>query len=668
MPQGPPAEFQDSIAPSQTPGDTNYTAPTRYDEHPDKSEYGPVTARFDDEITIERPAPDIETLRRETVHTAQLHHHNRERWNDWPFPNDTKTLYDLAVLDVMEKALTIEGLSPDDFEIPNPRFNFIFLKKARLPVGLKSFYAYIKSSKAVRAELGFPDEELPSYETLRQEANERFPDELDELEQGADAFEAAVVRTVYAVYRNGIDAPTRIKKAYGFDNVDPPLYERNVSRSTEKAALRNWVKKLIDETVDPLTFNRDGDPPNSFTHYLGLFATSAFCNCGFQVVPNVADYNYPRDEIPKGSGIGKYIRDENFPLDPQQAALKDSEIPALTEQFDAVHRNTFDVARQLGFFNGSQSLAVDLYHIEWDGAEKDVTINRPPKSENDIRSQWTYAALGIIDTDARFTLGARWLPDKSKYPDVIGELAPISNEFLTVEALYADSEIISGSLLDEFRGIAGSDWVVRAPDHDIVKKLKWFTPENHIGYVRAVPWNTTPKPNLVAYPYNSSNPSLIEFITRDLKQAEQVDIDHRQTFSDFSHSEADTDVADLLPDAVVDKLDDFKTMNDIGDTTSHAAYLTDRELPERSPRNIHFPYYQRWAIEQSINQIKNDTMPLINSSNEKLRLYGVNVTILFHNWHTLINRALSPELKLRLNVTHAELLKAIQDVAFSEPN
>lgn len=201
-----------------------------------------------------------------------------------------------------------------------------------------------------------------------------------------------------------------------------------------------------------------------------------------------------------------------------------------------------------------------------------------------------------------------------------------------------------------------------------MKKLKWFTPDNHIGYVRDVSWNTTPKPNLVAYPYNSSNPSLVEFTTRDLEQAEQVDINQQQTFSDFSNSEPDTDTTDSLLDAVVDKLNDFESMSEISDTKSHAAYLTDRELPERSPRHIHFPYYQRWALEHSINQIKNDTMPIISSSNKKLRLYGVNVAILFHNWQTLINRALSPELKLRLSVTHTQLLKAIQDVAFSEPH
>lgn len=598
--------------------------------------------------------------------TAQLHYHNRERWSDWPFPNDTTTLYDVAILDVMRKALELERVSPDDFDIPDQRLNFIFLKQAREPRDLQSFYGYIKSSDVICAELGFPDEGLPSYEILRQEANERFPAELEESERERDAFNAAVVRAVYAVYRNGIKTPASVDETYGFDNVAPPLYERNVCRSAKQTALHNWVRKLIDETLDPLTFGRDR-PRTSFTQYLGLFAASALYGCGIQEVPNVSDYNYPRDTIPKGSGVGKYIRNE-VPLNPSRAALNDSKIPSITEQFDAVQKRTLAFANQLGFFDGSQSLGIDLYRVEWGGSENDVTIDRPAKAENEVRSQWTYAVLGIIDTDARFTLGARWLPEKSEYPSVVRSLAPIPNEFLDVEALYADREIISGSLIDAFREIAGSDWVVRAPNHEIVKKLRWFTPENHIGYVPDVSWNTTSKPNAVAYPLHSSNPSLVEFAPHELKQAEQIDIKNQKDFSDFSDPEADEDPANELPDEILDKLDAFESMDEIGDDNSYGMYLTDRTLPERSPHDIHFPYYQRWALEESINEIKNDMMPIINSPNEKLRLYGVNIAILFQNWHTLINRALSPDLKLRLSVTHTQLLKAIEDVAFSTTN
>jgi hypothetical protein len=42
----------------------------------------------------------------------------------------------------------------------------------------------------------------------------------------------------------------------------------------------------------------------------------------------------------------------------------------------------------------------------------------------------------------------------------------------------------------------------------------------------------------------------------------------------------------------------------------------------------------------------------------------MNTAILFQNWHTLINRAKSPELGHELSITSQELLKAIQHVAF----
>ncbi|WP_139326639.1 hypothetical protein [Natrinema saccharevitans] len=98
---------------------------------------------------------------------------------------------------------------------------------------------------------------------------------------------------------------------------------------------------------------------------------------------------------------------------------------------------------------------------------------------------------------------------------------------------------------------------------------------------------------------------------------------------------------------------------------THVAFLTGRALPARSADGVRADYFQRWAIEESINQISNDFMPVLGGSNPKIRRYGINIAVLFQNWHTMINRARSPELGYRLDGTHTELLKAIQDVAFS---
>ena len=56
-------------------------------------------------------------------------------------------------------------------------------------------------------------------------------------------------------------------------------------------------------------------------------------------------------------------------------------------------------------------------------------------------------------------------------------------------------------------------------------------------------------------------------------------------------------------------------------------------------------------------------MPTVESEDPKKRLYAMHVAILLYNWHTLINRCLSPN-GIRLDITHQELLEAIQHVAF----
>ena len=97
--------------------------------------------------------------------------------------------------------------------------------------------------------------------------------------------------------------------------------------------------------------------------------------------------------------------------------------------------------------------------------------------------------------------------------------------------------------------------------------------------------------------------------------------------------------------------------------STHAAYLTDRSLRDRSGAGVRFQYIQRWAIESTINQIVNNFMPHIKSKDYKQRLYGMHIAILFYNWHTMINRCLSPR-GLRLDVTHTQLLQAIRNVVF----
>lgn len=73
----------------------------------------------------------------------------------------------------------------------------------------------------VHSLLGYESlDAIPSYEVVQRE----FRDLTDSSEIQMDAFEAAVTRAVYTVYRAGVVPPDATRDKYNFDAVEPPLY------------------------------------------------------------------------------------------------------------------------------------------------------------------------------------------------------------------------------------------------------------------------------------------------------------------------------------------------------------------------------------------------------------------------------------------------------------
>jgi hypothetical protein len=337
---------------------------------------------------------------------------------------------------------------------------------------LKKLRAYLERKPRVVTELGYDRvEDIPSYSTLQKEISERLPAELDETGASFERFENAATRAVYAVYRNGTLPPNAVLHAYGFHQANFPLPESRVPRTDAQQATRNWINLLTEKTLDPLTLNRT-DPDIKLIQFLGLMASSALTNTGFQSTVDVVDWDLDRESIPKGSGLPKYISNR---LSNTEGNEKLDAAPSINQQFDAVHTKTRELAKQLGFFTDPLSLAVDMYKVDWTGHDAAPTIDRPAKSENDVRSEWTFAVISILDNSARFTFGTRLLRSKDRYPASIKAMLSSSPALFDVKAMYADSEIVSGELIDALHQIAGPDWIIKAPNTDLIKTLKSVT-------------------------------------------------------------------------------------------------------------------------------------------------------------------------------------------------
>jgi hypothetical protein len=686
MRDGSPINHTDYSAPGRAPGDGTYTAPTAYAPFPKKDgvdsggrKYGPIERRGIN-IEISSPVGDVGALFRRTHLTAQFHAENRDFWKDVSeYANDGGKLYDEVVLNLCEEKLELEGIDKAELDIPERRLKALFLRLARGQYGTE-LHTYLSGpdpvDSVVYTLLGYegPDD-IPSYNVLQREFRELS--EGNELDM--DAFEDAVTRTVYAVYRAGVVPPDAIRESYNFDAVAPPLDEKSVSRETKKEELRNWVRLLMDHTTGPLTFGRTTEKvDHDMRAFIGALATSALFDCGLEDMKDVCDWDYPRENIPAGGWLHNYVPERassEYDLRDFTPESDGASVSSIDEQFDAVHTRTLALAKEFGFWSRSESLNIgaDMFRIDWTGDSLEATIGRPPKADNDaVTEQWTYLVAGGIDTESRFVLGGRLVTTLDNYPTALDEI--LSNTFDTVDidSIFIDSENVSGELIETARRFVGDDWVISAPDHTIIKGLRRLTPSNYIGFAQDVKWNADPKPNVVTYPYDSDDPDLIEIDPEKVLTEEiQFEDDGEKIAVPLATmDEEDTTVqGPLVPDDSIPMLteafSDVAAQDGVGINKhkSHATYLTDRSLRNRSGAGVRYQYIQRWAIEPTINQIVNNFMPHIKSKDARQRLYGMHIAILFYNWHTMINRCLSPR-GLRLDVTHTQLLQAIRNVAF----
>ncbi|QSG04076.1 hypothetical protein [Natranaeroarchaeum sulfidigenes] len=686
MPDGHPIKHTDDGAPQQAPDNGTYTAPTSYAPFPAKDgvdsdgrKYGPIERRGI-EIEVSSPVDDVETLFRRTHLTAQFHAENSDYWTDitW-YENDGGKLYDEVILSLCEEKLELEEIYPAELDIPERRLKTLFLRLARGQKGTE-LHTYLSGSDSVdpivHKLLGYegPDD-IPSYNVLQRE----FRDLDEESELNMDAFQDAVTRAVYAAYRAGVVPPDAIKESYCFDAVAPPLDEKSVSRETKKEELRNWVRLLLDSTTDPLTFDRTTEKvDHDMRAFIGALATSALFDCGLEAMKDVCDWDYPRDNIPSGGWLHNYIPDRvspDYDLSDFSSESDIAPVALIDEQFDAVHTQTLALAKEFGFWSRSDPLKIgaDMFRVDWTGDDIEATVGRPPKADNEaVTAQWTFLVAGGIETESRFVLGGRLLPTLDEYPTALDEILSSSFDTVDIDSIFIDSETVSGELIKTVRRFAGDDWVISAPDHTIIKGLRRLTPRNYIGFAQDVKWNIEPMPNVVTYPYDSDDPDIIEIdpgkvLTEEIQYEdddEKIAVPYDIPDEEDAPAQAPLDPDNSIP-MLTEAFSDVAGQDGVGINRNHthATYLTDRSLRNRSAAGIRYQYIQRWAIEPTINQIVNDFMPHIKSKDDRQRLYGMHIAILFYNWHTLINRCLSPR-GLRLDITHTELLQAIREVAF----
>ena len=636
------------------------------------------------DITIESPVEDAEQLPRRRHLTAQFHNANQNHWEEKDHENDGTLLYDIGILSVLEDKLEHEDIALSDFDPKTrPWVRAYSIQEAR-GQQTTEFREYLQDDKTLQSKIGFDtSQDLPSYSTIRR----RFKNIKQQNNFSEEKFRNAVTRAVYAVYRAGIESPENIKQANNFNDVEPPLNENAVDRESNKEALREFVQFLLDRTTHPLTFGRDNATSKfSIDSFIGAFAASALYEYGLEDIKDVCDWDYPRERIPGGGWPRDYITQR---LDHgslvEQTIDETNQHRNIQRQFTDVHERTLAVARELGIWSPSNPLniAVDMFRVDWTGKPIDETINRPEKPENDsVTEQWTYLIASSVDLESRLILGGTRLNSKSEYPKQVRGILTQTYDDVNLNSVVVDGEIVSGGLIDVLREFVDDDWIISAPDKEPFISLASISPEKHSVFVEGVRWGSDNPVTAVSYPYSEGSKddrsdsrdhmddsgegdSLSDPIEVDRKHLENYESDESEDSTQTKLEPAESQPSDSQGAVLPSEIEELASQSEVGNSNSHAVYITDRDMPVRSVTGVRFRYLQRWAIEETIDEVKNNFMPYTESEEKNQRLYALHIGILFYNWHKIINSCVGP-IGIPLDVTHQELLKAIQDVAFSD--
>ncbi|WP_254863132.1 transposase [Halovivax gelatinilyticus] len=510
--------------------------------------------------------------------------------------------FDTAVIDVAERVFEAFEIDVGTLPIERPYTYAILVHDVWKIDSMPGLRQYLQDHPSTANRIGLA--EVPSTASFYRRRN------LLREARLRSVFAAVSECIVHAIWRSGHPLPEEIIDRWELDTT-PVVTEFDISPETRDEALRNWARELLADASTALSFNRDSSRVSySIEQYIGLLAHSTLQQVGLTRAQNTAGWVFGDAVVPGGDGLLKHI-----------TAL---DLDKIESQFATAHSQVFDRFAARGLFDDPIDLAFDTTEIIWWGDEMDATIGKR-RPEKDATPKWVFALLVGFNSDVRVNFGAVHVRSKDRHASVLEELLSTATANAEPRYAFCDKEFYDGSVIEALRTGLGKQWVIKAQNYDSIEDFIKKTPSDEPGFIKEIEATSAkPRPNAFAIPKKlHRQQTLINFRTTD-----QV----------------------LDPD---------------GSASTHTVYLTDMDDVETTPEVIKFRYDYRWNVETANRQFKR-VLPNTASQNVRARIYCANIATLFINWHSLINRTLSPTYNLPLTVTRNELLTAIRDVAFTE--
>jgi hypothetical protein len=596
------------------------------DEMPEASDGGDNDTASDDPIdagtvTLTHPVADTQDLKDRAYLNAQLAAHNHTASEQDSLAPEA---FNAKLLHVADRALASVGVNVTDAPV-KPLYVYAYLlHEAWGWDSTKTLHEELEGQPQTLARTG--TDELCSLTTLYRRVNEMEEAGLTEL------ISRAADHAVHAVWRE-YPLPDEVAANWELD-LDMGVSESSVTRPICREAVRNWARILMTDAAKHLTFNRIGKIEYDIEQIIAAFAHSALQSIGLTNGHRTAAYLYDEDSIPSGTTVTELFRAES-----EYANSLDKQ--TIEDQFEAVHCSVLDRFKANGLFgDGTVDLAGDTTDEPWWGGVNPHTIGTAfPR--NDSTPVWEYAMVGTVKTDAPVCFGVSLVESKDQHPAAFNKLLDRAARYTDINYAFFDKEFYDGGVIETIHNHDCNGLIVKASNTEKIKDdVIAPTPEGESDEIEGVDvTSATPNPNVFVVPKGA-----------DTESNTRRGVARQQTLTQYNE---DTNGRD-------------DTDSSAGNVSSHIVYVSYLSVEEHDAEDINDEYGNRWAVETLIRAIKRVFLPKSGSSNERLRIYIANIAVVFYNWLSLVNNALSPQFKLPLNITGKELLTAVRDVGFRE--
>lgn len=493
--------------------------------------------------------------------------------------------FDEVLLSMIDQVLALEGVSLSHVDIPPRYVKSFFLFQAHEFDSRPAFIEYLEENEETLNALGFNS-------VKNQSTFARWFNRLEE-EGVAESVEQASTRAVFAAFRYQHESlPTALTEEL---EASSRIDEGDISRATEREAIRNWVRYLLSRVLESFSFNRADNKSLPVEAFFGAIALAAAYDTNISQAKELAGWHYDSATVPGKSNLSSQI--SGF------------DITGVSRAFEDVHDRFFSIVDEFGIFDGPLDVVVDATEIPYWGEKTAWTIGQ--RRANNSSEHWRYGQLVGAENRARFAFGVRPLQSKDMSYSQLRSLLHRASAHTELGYVFGDREFHAGEAVEVIRPFVDDRWIIKAgkQSDDIKTLLDDAVSGESLPSVNAGLQNVSPPPNAFAVP---------------------------------------------IPDYAVG-----------GNNRTHDAYITDLPVKDTDLKGLQFKFHNGWNIERGFKQQKSDFLPRTNSRNANYRLFLMNAAMLFYNFHTLINRAPSPELGLRLDVSAQMVLKGVYDVVFS---